>query len=421
MKPLLVVLLVVPAFSAGLAVSPGPGDPGKAIYTFRCSPCHGAEGKGDGPGTSLLRVRPRDLTAGKFKFRTTATGSIPADADLERTIREGLPGTAMPAFKEFIAGDSLKALVGFVKSFSARFESNKPKSVSPPPARASANIAAGKKAYDRLECAKCHGADGSGKGAVAADFLDDWGHKVSATDLTEPWTFRGGSAPEDIYFRIRTGIDGSVMPSYESAATEREVWDLANFVASLGRRPLWAMDAGEVRAHYAELDRRAKENPIERGAYLAHAAGCVTCHSTYDSSGQLVEELRLAGGMKWSLGPYGTVTSINLTPDKETGIGNWTDDELKRGMTRGIRKDGSRSIPFPMPWTSLANLSGEDLAAIIAYLRSLPPVANKIPPPEPLGMFSYLWAKFKMLILHEDFASNLYPGNAGSAGKGAAR
>ena len=67
-----------------------------------------------------------------------------------------------------------------------------------------------------------------------------------------------------------------------------------------------------------------------------------------------------------------------------------------------------------MPWTSTANLSEPDLNAIIAYLRTLPPIANKVPEPEPLSLFDYLWGKFKMLVLREDFAGISYPGNAGT-------
>jgi hypothetical protein len=129
----------------------------------------------------------------------------------------------------------------------------------------------------------------------------------------------------------------------------------------------------------------------------------------------MVEGMELAGGLKWTLGPYGNATTMNLTSDKETGIGGRTDEELKRAITKGIRKDGSRMIPFPMPWTAYANLTESDLDAIIAYLRSVPPVYNKIPPPEPLGFMSYMWAKFKMLILKEDIVVYSSPGNAGTA------
>src|SRR5437773_6430912 len=62
---------------------------GKTIYEARCTICHGSEGKGDGVAAAMLHPRPRDLTAGKYKYRTTETGTIPTDKDLERTIREG--------------------------------------------------------------------------------------------------------------------------------------------------------------------------------------------------------------------------------------------------------------------------------------------------------------------------------------------
>lgn len=128
-----------------------------------------------------------------------------------------------------------------------------------------------------------------------------------------------------------------------------------------------------------------------------------------------MEELHFAGGQRWRLGPYGDVISANLTPDSATGIGRLTDDQLRAAITTGTRRDGSRMLPFPMPWTSFANLTPEDLNAIITYLRSLPPVVNRIPPPESRNIFSFLWGKFKMLVLRETFPVSGYPGNAGSA------
>src|SRR5881396_3723395 len=80
-----------------------PGGVGKAVYESRCAPCHGADGKGAGVGTAVLTPRPRNFTSGKFKFRTTESGSIPTDADLERAITNGLGGTAMPGWKEFLS------------------------------------------------------------------------------------------------------------------------------------------------------------------------------------------------------------------------------------------------------------------------------------------------------------------------------
>ena len=73
-------------------------------------------------------------------------------------------------------------------------------------------------------------------------------------------------------------------------------------------------------------------------------------------------------------------------------------------------------IPFPMPWTSYANLTPADLDAIVAYLRTLPPIVNRIPAPERPNILSYLWGKFEVLILKKDAPLIAYPGNAGSAG-----
>src|SRR6187399_2797008 len=81
---------------ARLAAQPAPG---KAVYDARCAECHGATGKGDGPAAAYLMPRPRDFTTGKYKIRSTETGTSPTDDDLLRSVRQGLYGTAMPAWE----------------------------------------------------------------------------------------------------------------------------------------------------------------------------------------------------------------------------------------------------------------------------------------------------------------------------------
>lgn len=73
-------------------------------------------------------------------------------------------------------------------------------------------------------------------------------------------------------------------------------------------------------------------------------------------------------------------------------------------------------LPFPMPWPSYASLTESDLNAIVAYLRTLPPISNRIPAPARANIVSYLWGKFRLLILKSDMPLVAYPGNAGSAG-----
>jgi mono/diheme cytochrome c family protein len=394
----------------------GPNDAalpslGKTIYDARCTPCHGINGKGDGAASALLNPRPRNFTSGMFKFRSTESGSLPTDDDLISTIKNGLHGTAMPDWAPFITGDSLKAVVNYLKTFSARFQNEKPHPVhvSPQIPSSTASIAAGKKVYAKMQCADCHGTDGAGAGVVAKDFKDNWDFESIAVNLTEPWTFRGGSSVRDIYLRFRTGVDGTPMPSYVGTVNEKEMWDLANYVASLGRKPVWKMNENELKEFYAKLDAQAKANPVERGKYLVRTIGCAGCHSTYTDDLRLVEGTQLSGGLTFDLYPFGKYVTRNLTSDKETGLGNWTDQEIKRALTQGISREGRKFLPFPMPWTAFASMKEEDQNAIVAYLRTIPAVHHKIPDPDKPNIFSYLWGKFRMLILKEQIPSPAYP------------
>ncbi len=415
------------AISPGTSISGAPGPDhqqrppnstlGKSIYEAKCSQCHGLSGKGDGPAASILNPSPRDFTSGKFKFRSTESGSIPTDGDLATSIRNGLHGTSMSDWEPFLRGDTLNAVVEYVKLFSPRFAHEQPKPVAVGKTIPSSpqSIASGKAVYEKLQCAMCHGPGGNGTGAVAVELRDDIGNETMATNLTEPWTFRGGATSREIYLRFRTGIDGTPMPSFVGSATDKEMWNLANYVVSLARKPVWNMNDTDVARFYKTLDGESKQNPAARGKYLVQTLGCGDCHTPVRSDGSSIDVLYLAGGQRWHLGPYGYFVAPNLTSDKETGLGNWTDEQIETAMTKGLRNDGSRMLPFPMPWPDYAQLKQDDLKAIVSYLRTVPAVSNKIPAPQPLNIISYLWAKFKMLILKEPLVGGIESGNAGSA------
>ena len=109
---------------------------------------------------------------------------------------------------------------------------------------------------------------------------------------------------------------------------------------------------------------------VEHGAYLAKAADCMVCHTT--QGGQ-----EYAGGLGFKL-PFGTLYSTNITPDKDTGIGNYSDQDFLNALHRGVRRDGARLYPA-MPYTSYTYISDADALAIKAYLFSLPPVRATAP------------------------------------------
>ena len=391
---------------------------GQRVYQKYCRECHGQQGHGDGPGASWVSPRPRDFTAGRYKIRSTETGSVPTDDDLLRSVRQGLYGSAMPAWDRLLPDGDIADVVAYVKTLSPRFSTDAPVPVvvGEPVPSSPESVSRGEQVYVRLQCGKCHGTDGRGTGAVTTDFEDDWKQPLRAADLTQPWTFHGGATARDVYLRFRTGMSGTPMPSFRDTASDAEMWDLANYVVSLGRKPVWSMTAEEISSQYAAEAAEAKANPVGRGRYLVDTHLCALCHSPIDAQGRMLPGLRLAGGQMVKVVPYGSFPAGNLTSDRDTGIGAWSDDELKRAITQGIRRDGSRMLPFPMDWPGFAALTPDDLNAMIAYLRSVPPVYNKIPTRSRPLLPLYLWGKFKMLILQQDPPIIFYPGNAGDRG-----
>jgi mono/diheme cytochrome c family protein len=119
----------------------------------------------------------------------------------------------------------------------------------------------------------------------------------------------------------------------------------------------------------------ARADPVTYGAYLAGPLGhCIECHTPM-VEGQPDFAHRLGAGGNPFYGPWGISVSRNITPDPETGIGSWTDDQIRRAITRGISADGSPLMP-PMGYHYYANITGTDLDALVAYLRSLKPLGT---------------------------------------------
>lgn len=149
-----------------------------------------------------------------------------------------------------------------------------------------------------------------------------------------------------------------------------------------------------------------KEQLIKRGKYLVTVGACHDCHSPkiLTPQGFDIDSARLLSGHPaedkvptpvitndWVLfsndltafvGPWGVSFSANLTPD-DTGIGNWTLEQFKRAIRKGLYKglEGSRPLRPPMPWQMYKTFSDEDLEAVFTYLKSIKPVQNNVPPP----------------------------------------
>lgn len=130
-------------------------------------------------------------------------------------------------------------------------------------------------------------------------------------------------------------------------------------------------------------DRHFESTParLARGKYLVEAvAGCFGCHSPadYKRAGAPPVEAMLGAGAVWADPQLPWLVAPNITPDKETGAGNWSDDVLARAIREGIGHDGRALFPI-MPYPNFRSMSDEDLASVIVYIRTVPPVRNELP------------------------------------------
>jgi mono/diheme cytochrome c family protein len=131
---------------------------------------------------------------------------------------------------------------------------------------------------------------------------------------------------------------------------------------------------------FTAVDANAQRQ-VARGRYLANLGGCNDCHTPGYFFGKPDMDRYLGGSeVGFEIPNLGVFHGPNLTPDKETGLGNWSRDQIVTALKTGVRPDGRILAPI-MPWRALSGLSTRDLRALTAYLQSLKPVKNKVPGP----------------------------------------
>ena len=375
-----------PAELAPIAWPPGADakpelPPGQRIFLQHCQTCHGPDGRGNGPAAPSMSPRPRDFTLGQFKYVSTPPGGPAADADLIRTVRDGLQASAMPYFGDLLSDEELRAVVAYLRSLGPRAEPAAPLPVPPRLPANAASVERGKALYGQ-SCAACHGADGRAQNR----YDDQSGRQVAARDLTAPWTFRGGSEPAQIWLRLTTGMALSAMPSYADPLTSSQRWDIVNYLLSLARVPPWEA-GGKLAGPGQDAD------PARRGDYLAHSQMCGLCHTQIDPTGIYREQgYFLAGGMRVGAWPHPNFISRNLTSDLDTGLGAQSVEQIASTLRTGRRFDRVLD-PFGMPWYFLYSLTAEDARAIATYLKTMPPVSHFVPAPLEYGFAETLLVK----------------------------
>lgn len=149
----------------------------------------------------------------------------------------------------------------------------------------------------------------------------------------------------------------------------------------------------------ADASNYYQADELEHGKYIAAIAGCIDCHTPFkeefqDPAAMTLDQLKLfsfnlgatqdlenkflAGGRPFDLGPAGILLTRNLTPDEESGLGSWSDEQIKLAIKTGINNEGKLLFPV-MPYHVYNTMADSDLDALIAYLRSIQAVSNSIP------------------------------------------
>jgi len=213
----------------------GHSEAGAQLYYRYCWGCHGARGNGDGENAPYLNILPRNFVAGVFKCRSTPTGTLPLDTDLYSSLYRGFNFTNMPSWK-VLSDQSRADLVAFIKTFSARWVTEKPGTPIPIPAEPKLTVESikhGGELFQKLECWKCHGEAGRGDGPSASSLTDSNDQPIRPYNFTSDNRSKCGRTNADLYKIFMTGLDGTPMPSFADVVKPDEAWDLVHYLRTL--------------------------------------------------------------------------------------------------------------------------------------------------------------------------------------------
>lgn len=232
---------------------------GRTVFLVHCAACHGRAGDGTGVSGRGLVPPPRNLTLGLYKFASVPAGELPTDADLLRTLTEGLHGTAMLPWKDLGEGD-LAAVVAYVKLLSPRWADDTPGEPIVPPAdpwreNPKEAEARGLAVYHGLaRCQSCHPAyetlatiDAASRALTgrAAESREnairavrkesEYGTSLLPPDFTRD-ELRRARTRADLYVVLAAGISGTAMPTWKGSLSESDLWALVHYVDGLRER-----------------------------------------------------------------------------------------------------------------------------------------------------------------------------------------
>jgi mono/diheme cytochrome c family protein len=213
----------------------GNAGSGKQLYRRFCIGCHGPQGDGNGENAPWIEPKPRDFTAATFKCRSTPTGTLPTDEDLDHAIQRGFVTTNMPSWNP-LTPQQRADLRAYIKTFSPRWSGEKPGAAINIPPETNVTIESilhGRELFQKMECWKCHGPAGHGDGPSASTLTDSKDNPIRPYNFSTGSRFKCGETNRDLYRIFMTGVDGTPMPSFADVIQPNDAWDLVHFLRTL--------------------------------------------------------------------------------------------------------------------------------------------------------------------------------------------
>src|SRR5438067_458701 len=341
---------------------------GKQVYVKWCVGCHGDNGAGDGEAAKRMIPPPRDFTGNAlYQIRSTPSGQLPVDADLLRSIDEGLPGTAMPAWKSRLSDHQRRDVLAYIKTFSPYFAdtTQHPQPIAfgkaPGGGGSTEALKVGRQFYDSIGCRKCHGDQGRGDGPSAPTLKDDAGHPMSAADLWRVAQYVRSLSPAETPV-VRDVIHAPLVSRSLPRSPDDSAWKTVD--------AYWFPLVGQV------IHKSRWFSPAVSGVWVnaVHTADSIALRVVWDDRSQSPDSA-------WR-GHVGRVLAA-LHPDEgaEEQPALWPDQlavqfpvSIPTGMERPYFLMGSAGAPvYQWRWTSVARTAAvAGLARSIDRFDSLP-------------------------------------------------
>ena len=335
----------------------------RAQFIRHCATCHGSEGRGDGPAGEYLLPPPRDFIGSPFRYSSFGADQEHVLADLQRTITQGVPRSAMPGFGGVLTESQIAGLAEYVHEIRQQGEQlalpEEAIGLGVRPPITPQLVARGKELFTSLACNTCHGDSGRGDGMNAEALVDFQGRPVRPADFTSG-LFKTGQTPEDLCRTILSGVPGTPMVAFEAAVLQDndddeetvntlDAWALVGYIRSLRSAP---QPPGRASGAMIEVRHASDEGMLTDPTHIAWLGVCPTLvavkplqHRPEETTSIAVRAVRTADQiaicLEWQDETLDLARGDEMYPDAAAITFGRSDEAPPLPIGLGVEDDGS--------------------------------------------------------------------------------